>query len=173
MSETKTSPLSVALIVLLAVLSGIVHVAMLGAQRESIQAALAAAEATTMVEAMKARETVLIAQANQGGLDADVRAGALGEAARLRLGKLSNQPGAPREAGIDAIAARIAGLREEAGHASSRAGWLGLGQSALLLGLLLAALAQIMAARVLLGLGALLGLAGVALAVAGAVGVLA
>jgi hypothetical protein len=64
---------------------------------------LAAAEATTMVEAMKARETVLIAQANQGGLDGDVRAGALGEATRLRQGKVTGQPGAPQEAGIDAI----------------------------------------------------------------------
>jgi len=172
MTETKSSPFSVALIVLAVVLAGIVHIAMLGAQRESIQAVLAAAEATTMVEAMKARETVLIAQANQGGLDGDVRAGALGEAARLRQGKLSNQPGAPREAGIDAIAARIAGLRAQAGDASSRSGWLGLAESALLLGILLLALSQVMAAPMLLWCGAGLALAGMALAAAAVMGVI-
>lgn len=159
--------------VLAVVLAGIIHIAMLAAQRESIQAALAVAEATTMVETMKARETVLIAQANLGGLDGDVRAGALGEAARLRMGKITGQPGAPREAGIDAIAARIAGLRDQAEAASSRAGWLGLGQSALLLCVLLLAFSHIMAARVLTVLGAALGLAGVCVAAAAVGGVLA
>ncbi|MBN9144845.1 MULTISPECIES: DUF4337 family protein [unclassified Novosphingobium] len=170
MTETKSSPLSVALIVLAVVLSGIIHIAMLSAQREGIQAALAAADATTMVEAMKARETMLIAQANQGGLDGDVRAGALGEAAVLRQGKLSAQPGGPRAPGIDAIATRIAGLRAEASSAAERSGQLGLAESALLLGILLLALSQIMAARLFLWLGAGLGLAGIALAALGVLG---
>lgn len=173
MTDTKSSSPHVVLIVLASVLAGIVHIAMLGAQRESIQAALAAAEATTMVEAMKARETMLIAQANAGGLDGDVRAGALGEAARLRQGKLSAQPGAPQEAGIDAIAARITGLRAQAGAASSRSGWLGLGESLLLLAILLLALSQIMAARDLLWFGAGLGVSGVLVAAAAGLGVLA
>ena len=173
MTETKSSPLYAALIVLTVVLAGIVHVAMLSAQRESIQAALAAAEATTMVEAMKARETVLIAQANQGGLDGDVRAGALGEATRLRQGKVTGQPGAPQEAGIDAISTRISGLRDQAGAASSRSGWLGLGESVMLLAILLLVLSQIMAAPFLLWSGAVLGAMGVVVSAAAGLGVLA
>jgi hypothetical protein len=97
-------------------------------RKESIQAALAAAEATTMVEAMKARETVLIAQANQGGLDGDV---ALALWARRRVCVRARSPDSRRAAGgrdrrdLD----RISGLRDQAGAASSRSGWLGLGES--------------------------------------------
>lgn len=172
MTDSKPSQPAVALILVAAVLLSIIHIGVMSAQRESLQAALAAADATTMVEAMKARETVLIAQANQGGLDGDVRAGALGEAARLRQGKLTGQPGHPQEAGIDAIAAKISALHAQAGAAAGRAGMMGLGESALLLGILLLALAQIMAARVLLWCGAGLGLAGIALVAAAVLGVI-
>jgi hypothetical protein len=149
----------------LAVLLVILHLGTVAAQRESLQASLAASDANTMVQSMSARETVLIAHANQGGLDADVRSDSLAQVQRLRQGSVAGQ--GMRSAGIDELEARVKQLRAQAEAAADRSGWLGLGETGVVLALLLLAFAQMLGGRMLVWLGGALALSGVLAAVAG------
>jgi len=160
---TSPEPFSrrpVALIGALAVLAVIVHLGTAAAQRESMQASLAASDAFVMAANLQARETVMMAHANTPGLDRDVRAGALGDVMRLRQGEM----------GLEAIKARHDMLRAQAQAAAARAGGLGLGEAVLLLAILLLAASEAAASGALARLGQVLGGVGVVVALAAAVG---
>ncbi len=141
----------------LAVLLAIIHLGTAAAQRESMQAALAASDSFSAAQAMIARETVLIAHANAPGLDRDVRAGELVQAMRLRH---------DTSAGIEQMTARSTQLRAQSQAAAARAGGLALGESALQLAILMLAVALVLdnravrrGAMALAGVGAAVALA--------------
>jgi len=149
MTSPEPSRRPVVLMAALAVLAVIIHLGTIAAQRESMQASLAASDAFVMAANLQARETIIMAHANTPGLDRDVRAGALGEALALRQG----------DQGLDAVKTRHDALRVQAEAAAARSGGLGLGEAALLLAILLLAVGEILPslalARAGLGLGAL------------------
>ena len=149
----------------LAVLLAIIHLGTAAAQRESMQAALAASDSFSAAQAMIARETVLIAHANAPGLDRDVRAGELVEAMRLRHGA-----GASGRSGIEQMTARSTQLRAQSQAAAARAGGLALGESALQLAFLLLAVALVLDNRAVQRGAMALGGVGVAVALAAGLG---
>jgi hypothetical protein len=159
--ELSTNQRSATLIAGLAVLLGVVHLGTMAAQREGLQAALAASDAFVGLENLKARESVIMAHANSPGLDRDVRAGALAEAMRLRSGE---------NGGMDALAARHAALREQSQRAAARAGGLGLGETGLGIAILLIALGEMLGQVVLARVGLGIALAGVVAGLIAAMG---
>ncbi len=144
---------AVAVIAALAVLMAILHLGTLAAQRQSMQAALAASDTFTAAEHLKARESLLIASANSAGLDRDVRADMLGEAMSLRKQGIGGQ-------GIAALESHHLALRAEAQSSANRAGGLGLAEAGLGLAILMVALGEMLASVVLARLGLGLGAAG-------------
>jgi hypothetical protein len=150
----------------LAVLLAIIHLGTVAAQRESMQAALAASDSFSAAQAMIARETVLLAHANAPGLDRDVRAGELVEAMRLR----HEAGGGNRAGGIEQMTARSAQLRAQSQAAAARAGGLALGESALQLAILMLAVALVLNNRAVQRGAMALGGVGVAVALAAGLG---
>ena len=159
-SPEPSSRRPVVVIGALAVLAVIIHLGTIAAQRESMQASLAASDAFVMAANLQARETVMMAHANTPGLDRDVRAGALGEAMALRQG----------EQGLEAVKARHDTLRAQAQAAAARAGGLGLGEAALLLAILLLAVGEMISSRALARGAVALGGVGLLVALAAALG---
>ena len=159
-SPEPSSRRPVVVIGALAVLAVIIHLGTIAAQRESMQASLAASDAFVMAANLQARETVMMAHANTPGLDRDVRAGALGEAMALRQG----------EQGLEAVKARHDTLRAQAQTAAARAGGLGLGEAALLLAILLLAVGEMISSRALARGAVALGGVGLLVALAAALG---
>lgn len=142
----------------LAVLLVVIHLGTLAAGRQSLQASLAASDAFAALQSRETRETVLIAQANTPGLDRDVRAGALGEAAALRQGR----------EGIPALKSEYEAARAHAELATWRAGYQGFGETGLMLAILLLAIGQILPSRAVMWGGLLLGGCGLLVAGIGA-----
>jgi len=143
-----------ALIAALAVLLTLLHLGMIAAQREGLQAAMAASDAFVAAERLKASESVVIAQANMPGLDRDVRADALAQASRLRQGE---RP----ENSIAALESRHQALRAQSQSAATRASGLALGEMALLLAILLLAVGEMIDSTALRRGAYVLGLGGV------------
>lgn len=106
----------------------LVHFALGHVQQGAMAATLASTDARVAYEAQKLRQSVLFAHANMPGLDRDVRAAELAEAAAMGQGK-----------GAEALQADLTAIRQTAASLSGRAHGLELAEAALQLAILLMA----------------------------------
>jgi hypothetical protein len=106
----------------------LVHFALGHVQQGAMAATIATTDARVAYEAQRLRQSVLFAHANMPGLDRDVRAAELGEAAAMGQGK-----------GIGALRADLEHIREGAEDLNARAHGVELAEAALQLAILLVA----------------------------------
>jgi hypothetical protein len=138
----------------------LVHFALGHVQQGAMAATIATTDARVAYEAQRLRQSVLFAHANMPGLDRDVRAAELGEAAAMGQGK-----------GVGALRADLEHIREGAEDLNARAHGLELAEAALQLAILLVAASMAASSRWVMRIGVAVAALGVVLAVLSALGV--
>jgi hypothetical protein len=157
MSRSEEAPMGPLMTGVIALALLLVHFSLGHVQQGAMAATIAASDAQIALEAQKLRQSVLFAHANQPGLDRDVRANEMAEAAAMGQGR-----------GITGLTEDLQKLRDAAQHESARARVIELAEVALELAILLMAAAMAgQSRRIMFGAGTVAALGVVLAALAG------